>query len=104
MFTSDHGTAAARLSKPEIAEYVRLYLVDTFLLGRGTVSDDASLLESGTVDSTGIVELATYLEVRFGIEVDDDDMTAANLDSVARIADFVARKLSTAGLGDRAVG
>ena len=67
MSISDDGIAGARISEPEIAENVRQYLVDNFLLGRGRVSDDASLLESGTVDSTGIVELAVYLEVRFGI-------------------------------------
>lgn len=104
MLTSDQGIAGARPSEPEIAEVVRLYLVDNFLLGRGTVSDDASLLESGTVDSTGIVELAIYLEVHFRIEVEDDDMTAANLDSVARIAGFVARKQAAAGSGDRVAG
>jgi len=101
--TSDEGIAV-HLPESEIAEIVRVYLLDNFLLGVGTVSDDASLLESGTVDSTGIVELATYLEVRFGIELEDDDMTATNLDSVTRIARFVARKQAAAGPGDRAVG
>lgn len=103
MLTSDEGIET-RLSEPEIADIVRVYLLDEFLLGVGSVTDDASLLESGTVDSTGIVELATYLEVRFGIELDDDDMTASNLDSVGRIARFVARKRAAAGTGDRAVG
>ena len=50
------------------------------------------------------MELATWLEVRFGIELDDDDMTAANLDSVGRIARFVDRKQAVVGTGDRAVG
>jgi acyl carrier protein len=102
MLTSDEGIET-RLSEPAIADIVRVYLLDEFLLGVGSVTDDASLLESGTVDSTGIVELATYLEVRFGIELDDDDMTAANLDSVGRIARFVARKQAAASTGDRAV-
>lgn len=101
--TSDESIVV-RTSESEIAEIVRAYLLDNFLLGVGMVSDDASLLESGTVDSTGIVELATYLEVRFGIELEDDDMTAANLDSVARIASFVARKQAAAGQGERDVG
>ena len=101
--TSDESIVV-RTSESEIAEIVRAYLLDNFLLGVGMVSDDASLLESGTVDSTGVVELATYLEVRFGIELEDDDMTAANLDSIARIAGFVARKQGAAGQGERDVG
>ncbi len=103
MLTSDEGIAAP-VSEPEIAEIVRVYLLDNFLLGVGAVADDESLLESGTVDSTGIVELATYLEVHFGIELDDDDMTATNLDSITRIARFVTRKQAAAASGDRAVG
>ena len=98
MALSDPEAAPARLTDLDIADIVCAYLVDSFLLGQGTIAPNASLLESGVVDSTGIVELATFLEVRFGIEVDDDDMTTANLDSVARIAAFVARKRA-AGLG-----
>jgi acyl carrier protein len=101
---SDQGTAPARLTELDIAEVVCAYLVDSFLLGQGTIAPDASLLESGVVDSTGIVELATFLEVRFEIEVDDDDMTTANLDSVARIAAFVMRKRAPAGPGGPPIG
>jgi acyl carrier protein len=101
MPSADEGGVTV-VSEAEIAEIVRVYLLDNFLLGVGSVADDDSLLESGTVDSTGIVELATYLEVRFGIELDDDDMTASNLDSITRIARFVARKQTATATGDRA--
>jgi len=92
----DDGAPEA-LSETDIAAICRQYIVDEFLLGVGTIEDDGSLLESGAIDSTGIVELATWLEVRFGIHVDDDDMTTSNLDSVERIARFVARRRAAAG-------
>ncbi len=84
------GQTVQTASEP--AQIVRIFLIENFLLGQGTIDNDASLLESGIVDSTGIVEVASFLENRFGIELDDDDLTAANLDSIDRIAAFVGRK------------
>jgi acyl carrier protein len=95
------NTIAAGHPVGEIAEIVRAYIVDEFLLGAGSIDDDASLLESRILDSTGIVALALYIEMRFGIELDDDDMTTANFDSVRRISAFVARRRAMTGMGDR---
>jgi acyl carrier protein len=100
--TSDEQTAT-RHREAEIAATVRRYVVDEFLFGTGEVDDRTSLLESGTIDSTGIVELATWLEVHFGIELEDEDMTTANLDSVERIARFVARREAASSPGDRRI-
>jgi acyl carrier protein len=96
----DDRTAASR-PESEIASIVHAYIVDEFLLGAGDLDDDASLLDSHVVDSTGIVSLAMFIEVRFGLELDDDDMTTANFDSVQRIAAFVARRQAAARTGDR---
>jgi acyl carrier protein len=53
---------------------------------------EASLLEQGIMDSTGVLELVCFLEERFGIEVLDEELLPENLDSVTRIAAFVERK------------
>ena len=75
---------------------IRSYVVDSFLLGDDEgLDDEASLIESGIVDSTGIVEIVTFLEETFGIEVDDDDLVPDNLDSIARLTAFVGRKRSS---------
>lgn len=77
----------------EIAQRVREFLVDTFLLGDDDgFATDVSLLDSGIVDSTGVMEVVAFLEESFGIVVDDDELVAENLDSVERLAAFVARK------------
>ena len=95
--------SSARETTVDIAAIVRRHIIDEFLLGTGDVGDSASLLASGTIDSTGIVELATWLEVRFDIEIDDEDMTTANLDSIERIAGFVARRHAALHPGVRLV-
>jgi len=73
---------------------IRAYVVENFLFGRGDeLRDDDSFLESGLIDSTGVLGLVGYLETTFAIAVADEDLVPANLDSVVRVCQFVERKL-----------
>jgi acyl carrier protein len=91
-------TGDTRIGGGGVAERIRAYLVDSFLLGDDGGFDDAeSLIEAGIVDSTGVMEVVTFLEESFVIEVADDDLVADNLDSVERLAAFVGRKLAARG-------
>jgi acyl carrier protein len=84
------------------AAQIRAFIVENFLFGDEdyALGDDLSLVENDIVDSTGILEMVSFLEERFGIAVADADIVPANLDSVARIAAFVAGKQT----GERAAG
>jgi acyl carrier protein len=80
-----------------IASRIRTFLVDSFLLGDDDgFGDDDSLLDGGIVDSTGVMEVVTFLEESFGIAVGDDELVADNLDSVTALSGFVQRKLAAA--------
>jgi methoxymalonate biosynthesis acyl carrier protein len=57
---------------------------------------DEDLFQSGRVNSLFAIQLMSFLERGFGIEVDVDDLQLANFASVARITDFVQRKQRTA--------
>lgn len=73
---------------------IRSFIVENFLFGDTDrpLDDDMSLIENDVVDSTGILELVSFLEERYGIAVADADIVPANLDSIARIAAYVAHK------------
>ena len=87
-----------RIEGGGVAERIRAFLVDSFLLGDDDGFDDAdSLIEAGIVDSTGVMEVVTFLEESFVIDIVDDELVADNLDSVERLAAFVQRKLQAAG-------
>lgn len=58
------------------------------------LGDDDSFMQKGIIDSTGVLEVIEFLRVEFGVRVEDDEMVPDNLDSVNRIAAFVARKLA----------
>ncbi len=78
-----------------IATDVRNFIVINFLLGQeGALKDDASFLEEGIIDSTGILELVSHLEETYEIEITEEELVPENLDSVNRIAAYLSRKLS----------
>ncbi len=77
----------------DIEKHIREYIVENFLLGGGdTLSSSESLLETGVVDSTGVIELVAFLEEAYAIEVADEDLVPENLDSIANMTAFVDRK------------
>jgi len=72
---------------------IRQFIADQFLFGDDKkLGDDDSLLEAGIIDSNGILELINYLEERYGIKVNDDELMPENLDTIASIAAFLAKK------------
>jgi acyl carrier protein len=76
---------------------IRDFVVDTFLLGDDDgFADDDSLIEGGIVDSTGVMELVSFLEETYGIAIDDHELVAANLDSITRLRAFVEGKVAAA--------
>lgn len=50
------------------------------------------LLESGVVDSMGVLELVKFIEEQFAIAVTDDDLTPENFRSIEQVAHYVLRK------------
>lgn len=77
-----------------IANDIRTFIIDNFLFGDTSqdLGDDVSLIEADLVDSTGILELVSHVEVTYGIEIKDADIVPANFDSIGRIAAFVASR------------
>ena len=60
--------------------------------GEEGLKDDASLLEEGIIDSTGVLDLVMFIEETFSIRVADEELTPENLDSVDRLVAFVEKK------------
>lgn len=77
----------------ETLSKVRHFITTNFYVpDPAALKDDASLLGSGIVDSTGVLEVVTFLETDFGLTVDDSEIVPDNVDSIARIAAFIAKK------------
>jgi len=78
---------------------IRSFIVDNFLFGdERRVAAETSFLESGIIDSTGMLELVGFLEERFGIRVEDEEFVPNNLDSLKNISTYITRKLNDKAL------
>lgn len=78
------------------ANAIREFISDSFLYGDETLNDSDSFLENGVIDSTGVLELVSFLEDRFQISVNDEELVPDNLDSIERLLNFVQQKLDEA--------
>lgn len=58
------------------------------------LTDELSLIDSGLVDSTGMLDIILFIEGEYGFHVEDWETTPENLETIGRIAAFVARKMA----------
>lgn len=72
---------------------LREFVTSNFYVPAEIAFDDtSSFLGQGILDSTGVLELVTFVEDRFGISVHDDELVPANFDSLAALSAYVERK------------
>lgn len=76
------------------AAAIEQFIVEEVAAGRGidSIGPDDDLLATEVLDSQATLELVAFLEERFGVEVDDDDLVPENFKSVNAIAAFAERK------------
>ena len=76
-----------------LQQQIRDFVTTNFYVPDPKALDDAtSLLDHGIIDSTGVLEVIMFIESTFGVSVEDSEMLPENLDSIERIAAFVAKK------------
>ena|SRR5690348_6001422 len=74
---------------------LRAFIRSNFLFGDESrlIGGDDLLVETGIIDSTGVLELIEFLEERFGIEVREDETIPQNLGSISRLSAYLQRKM-----------
>ena len=60
--------------------------------GRKSIDPDEDLLAGGVIDSLGLMEVVSFVEQEYGIEVTDQDLVADNFRSLKSIQEFVEVK------------
>jgi acyl carrier protein len=74
-------------------ERLRQFIMEIFYLSDpDELTDEVSLISSGIVDSTGMLDVILFIEGEFGIQVEDREVIPENLESISRITAFVERK------------
>jgi len=77
-----------------LKQEIRNFVFENYCFNRpGNLRDEDSFMESGIVDSTGILELVSFVEEKYSIEVESNELLPENLDSIDRLTHFVSKKI-----------
>ena len=78
----------------DLKKQIRTFIVENFLFGDANgLKDDSSFLDDGIMDSTGVLELVTFLEEEFSVTVEDEDLIPENLDSINNVTAYLEKKM-----------
>ena len=80
--------------KNHMTTEIRKYFFENFLFGYtdDEIENDTSFSELGVLDSTGIMEIVSFLEHRFNMTINDSEITHENLDTIDLMVNFIMRK------------
>ncbi len=72
---------------------VKEFIIDNFLFGdEDQIELETDFFEKGIIDSTGVIELVSFMEETFGISIDDEELIPENLSSLKNISVFLQQK------------
>lgn len=78
-------------------EGIKKFILATFPLARKKNIDyEESLLETGIVDSLGILEIVNFLIEELGVEIEEDDLIPENFNTILTMVNFIERKKTIA--------
>jgi len=81
------------MAKQEIQEKLIDFLCDQFFVEKEDIELDQSMVDTGIIDSMGLIEIATFIKEQYGLDVKESQMTKENFGSVLKIVDFVSIEL-----------
>ncbi len=82
----------------QLKHEIRFFIAENFLYGLddAAISDTVSFLANGLIDSTGVLELVSFVEGKYGIAVKDEELIPDNFDSVLNLTNFIMKKTAAA--------
>jgi len=82
----------------DIENRVRRFIAENLLFSKNGYphSDETSFLETGVVDSMGIMELVMFIEENFSINIEDHEVIPDNFDSVCKVGSYIRQKMTSA--------
>ena len=74
---------------------VKEFIIENFLFGEeDQLMPDTDFFDKGIIDSTGVIELVSFLEETFNITIDDEELIPQNLSSLNKVDLFLQKKLN----------
>jgi acyl carrier protein len=79
----------------DIEQEIRGFIAESFLMGSSDALNEDTPLLGNVIDSTGVIELIVFVQERFTISVEDEEVMTDNFGSVKNVVAFVEKKLRT---------
>ncbi|MBI9064240.1 MAG: acyl carrier protein [Marinilabiliaceae bacterium] len=80
-------------SKKEIQARLIQFLCLQFMVDEEDIELDESLVDTGIIDSMGLIEIVSYIENEYAMKVPEEMMNRANFGSVDKIVDFITHQI-----------
>lgn len=79
-----------------VSQALEDFIIQDIMVGDGNVSlsADESLIESGIIDSLGILRLVAFIEENFSVVLDDIDVVPENFETINAMISLVQSKRS----------
>jgi acyl carrier protein len=89
----------------QIEDRIRQFIFhNLYFAENNSLRDEDSFLETGVIDSMGVMELVAFVQAEFGVPVDQKEVVVENFDSVGKLAGFIRRKLGPEAAVERCSG
>ncbi|HZC23275.1 MAG TPA: acyl carrier protein [Candidatus Binatia bacterium] len=79
----------------EVEREIRSYLIEEFLFGRSETLDEDTPLLGNVIDSQGVIQLVSFIQQQFNIEIADEEVTTENLATLKSVVALVSAKVSS---------
>lgn len=75
---------------------LRNFILENYLFtdDQAELKNSDSFLETGIIDSTGILEIIMFIQDELNITVEDEEMIPENLDSVNNVLTYISKKVA----------
>ena len=72
------------------------FVINNFLFGKGdSLENDTDFFDKGIIDSTGTLELVSFIEENYNISVLDNELIKENLSSLTKVNEYIKNKLAS---------
>jgi acyl carrier protein len=79
------------VTKEQIKEQLLDFICRQFLVDPEDIDVNKSLVDTGIIDSMGLIEISSFIQHNFCFTVAEDKMNRKNFGSVNLIVDFIER-------------
>jgi acyl carrier protein len=78
----------------QLESEIKQFIIENFMFGEEDYSfrEDDSFLKKGLIDSTGVLELVAFVEEKYALAVEDEELVPENFDSISRLAEYIRKK------------